>query len=95
MNETLKNCQKKMYFNLTDEETQACLEALAKRQAEFEEINSNFPKLVEVAPMTHTITIDEVILREDVPVASPSVEELFKNASHVNGREIEVPKVVE
>ena len=44
--------------------------------------------------MTHALDDFEFSLREDVATASVPIEDALRNAGAVEGREIEVPKVV-
>jgi len=94
VNKVIENATAKMYIKLSDEELKIVTKALEVMTNDFMVINKNFPKLSALEPMTHTIQIDEVILNEDIPCEPTDVKELLKNATHVNGREIEVPKVV-
>ena len=45
--------------------------------------------------MTHALDDFVFELREDVATETPAIEDLLKNADAVDGREVEVPKVVE
>lgn len=94
MNDKVSDYAKKMYIKLEPAEIEIAENALDNMESDFKEIIVNFPEINTLRVMTHTIEIDDVILRDDNPIESPEISELFKNASHVNGREIEVPKVV-
>ena len=83
-----------LMIGLTPEENKMVLD-------EFEIIDANINKInkiegiEKVQPMTHTLDDFEVELREDVAEESPSIEELLANCDFKDGREVEVPKVVE
>ena len=48
-----------------------------------------------VAPMTHALDDFTYELREDIAEESIPIEDALKNAGKTDGREIEVPKVVD
>ena len=49
----------------------------------------------ELEPMTHCLDDLEVLLREDIAEPSIPLKEALRNAGAAQGREIEVPKVVD
>lgn len=67
---------------------------------EFEIIDNNInkineiPNIKEVKPMTHALDDFVFELREDVAEDSISIEDALSNCDQVDGREVEVPKVV-
>ena len=83
-----------LMIGLTPEENKMVLD-------EFEIIDKNINKINNIEgidkaePMTHALDNFEVELREDVAEESPSIEELLANCDKKDGREVEVPKVVE
>ncbi len=83
----------KLLIGLTREENQMVLD-------EFDIIDQNcdivseIPGIDTVEPMTHALDDFVVELREDEAEDSVPIEELLKNADEVNGREVEIPKVV-
>jgi aspartyl/glutamyl-tRNA(Asn/Gln) amidotransferase C subunit len=83
-----------LMIGLTPEENKMVLD-------EFEIIDKNINKINNIEgidkaePMTHALDNFEVELREDVAEESPSIEELLANCDFKDGREVEVPKVVE
>ena len=91
--EEIEHHASKMMINITEKEIKEIINDLEALSLEFDKIDS-INGIKDVEPMTHTIDIPECILRSDIPIDSPPIEELFKNATHVNNREIEVPKVV-
>ena len=68
---------------------------------EFNIIDENINKINKiegienVKPMTHALDDFKFVLREDECTPTPDIEDLLKNADAVDGREVEVPKVVE
>jgi aspartyl/glutamyl-tRNA(Asn/Gln) amidotransferase C subunit len=83
-----------LMIGLTPEENKMVLD-------EFEIIDNNINKINKIegiekaTPMTHALDDFECELREDVAEESPSIEELLANCDKKDGREVEVPKVVE
>lgn len=67
---------------------------------EFEAIDENIDLInkiegiSEVKPMTHALDDFEFVLREDVVVESPSIDELLANCDESEDGEVIVPKVV-
>ncbi len=84
----------KLLFNLTPEENEMVLD-------EFEIIDETIDLINEIEglealePMTHCLDDFIFELREDEPETSIPIDEALKNAGQIEGREIEVPKVVE
>lgn len=68
---------------------------------EFEVIDKNIdiineiPNISEVEPMTHALDGFTCSLREDEIEESIPIEDALRNAGKIDGREIEVPKVVD
>lgn len=92
--EMVDNLADKLLIGLTPEENQMVLE-------EFEIIDKNIDiineieGLSEIEPMTHTLDDFECVLRDDEAQDSIPVDVALRNAAKTEGREIEVPKVVE
>lgn len=92
--EMVDNLADKLLIGLTREENKLVLD-------EFEIIDKNIDIINEldgldkVEPMTHTLDNFEYELREDVAKDSIPVDVALRNAAKTEGREIEVPKVVE
>ena len=82
-----------LLIGLTEEEKNMVFE-------EFEIIDNNInkineiPNIKEVKPMTHALDDFVFELREDVAEDSISIEDALSNCDQVDGREVEVPKVV-
>ena len=84
----------KLLIGLTEEENKMVLD-------EFEIIDKTIDMINEIdgieniEPMTHALDDFEFILRKDIASESISIEDALRNAGAVEGREIEVPKVVD
>ena len=84
----------KLLFNLTEEENQMVLD-------EFEVIDETIDLINKIdgidtlEPMTHALDAFVVDLREDIAEESIELKGALRNAGATEGREIEVPKVVE
>ena len=82
-----------LLIGLTEEEKNMVFE-------EFEIIDNNInkineiPNIKEVKPMTQALDDFVFELREDVAEDSISIEDALSNCDQVDGREVEVPKVV-
>lgn len=92
--EMVDNYAEKLLIGLTDEENKMVLD-------EFESIDKNIdlineiPNIKEVEPMTHALDDFVFELREDNAEESIRIEDALRNAGKTDGREIEVPKVVD
>ena len=91
--EMVNDYAEKLLIGLTEEENKQVLNEFDVIDASIDLINK-IPGINEVEPMTHCLDDFEVKLREDVAEDSVAIEELLANCERVNGREIEVPKVV-
>ena len=84
----------KLLIGLSEEENKMVLD-------EFEIIDKNIDKInlidgvSDAEPMCYALDNYVTELREDVAEESPSIEELLANCDFKDGREVEVPKVVE
>ena len=92
--EMVDDYAEKLLIGLTDEENKMVLD-------EFEAIDKNIdlineiPDIEKIEPMTHTLDDFVFELREDQARESIPIEDALRNAGATDGREIEVPKVVE
>lgn len=92
--EMVNDYAEKLLIGLTDEETKLVLD-------EFEIIDQNIDlinkisNIVEIEPMTHALDDFSFELREDIYTETIPIEEALRNAGATDGREVEVPKVVE
>lgn len=92
--EMVDDYAEKLLIGLTDEENKMVLD-------EFEEIDKNIsiineiPNIGSVEPMTHALDDFTFSLRDDIAEASIPIEDALRNAGKTDGREIEVPKVVD
>ena len=83
----------KLLIGLTEEENKQVLD-------EFEIIDKNIdvineiPNIKDVEPMTHCLDDFVCEFREDVVEESTDIELLLKNCDEYDGREVELPKVV-
>ena len=84
----------KLLIGLTLEENKMVLDEFEAIDKDIDIINTIKDKDI-VEPMTHTLDDFKYELRDDIPVDSPKVSELLRNAKKTMGSEIEVPKVVE
>ncbi len=84
----------KLLFNLSPEENKMVLD-------EFEEIDkgidliNDIEGIEKIVPMTHALEDTLCILREDIAEDGMPIENVLQNAGGIEGREIEVPKVVD
>lgn len=92
--EMVDNYANKLLFNLTSEENKMVLEEFDVIDKTIDLINE-IEGLNELEPMTHALDALEIDLREDVAEESIKVEDALRNAGATEGREIEVPKVVD
>ena len=83
-----------LMIGLTPEENKMVLDEFEIIDANINKIN-NIEGIDKVKPMTHALDDFECELREDVAEESPSIEDLLSNCDYKDGREVEVPKVVE
>ena len=92
--EMVDDYAEKLLIGLTDEENKMVLD-------EFESIDKNIdlineiPNIKEIEPMTHALDDFVIELREDIAEESIRIEDALRNAGKTDGREIEVPKVVD
>ena len=92
--EMVDDYAEKLLIGLTDEENKMVVD-------EFEAIDKNIdlineiPDIEKIEPMTHALDDFVFELREDVAKESIPIEDALRNAGATDGREIEVPKVVE
>jgi aspartyl/glutamyl-tRNA(Asn/Gln) amidotransferase C subunit len=92
--ETIDKLANLLMIGLTPEENKMVLD-------EFEIIDRNIDKINKIEgvsdakPMCYALDSYITELREDVVEESPSIEELLQNCDQKDGREVEVPKVVE
>ena len=93
--ETVDKLADLLLIGLTPEENKMVLD-------EFEIIDNNINNRInkikgieDAKPMTHCLDDFECVLREDVAIPSPSIDDLLSNCDAHDGKEVEVPKVVE
>ena len=83
-----------LMIGLTPEENKMILDEFKIIDANIDKIN-NIEGIENIKPMTHCLDDFKCELREDVAIESPSIDDLLANCDKVDGREVEVPKVVE
>ncbi len=92
--EMVDDYAEKLLIGLTDKENKMVLD-------EFEAIDKNIdlineiPNIETVEPMTHALDDFTFELRSDIAEESIPIEDALRNAGKTDGREIEVPKVVD
>lgn len=84
----------KLLIGLTPEENDLVLKEFDIIDANMQ-IIANIPNIKAVEPMTHALDDFEFTLREDIAGESIPIEDALRNAGATDGREIEVPKVVD
>ena len=84
----------KLLIGLTEEENKMVLDEFEIIDHTIDLINS-IPGIHEIEPMTHALDDFSVELREDEILESVPIEDVLRNALATEGREVEVPKVVE
>lgn len=84
----------KLLIGLSDEENKMVLEEFDAIDRNIDLINK-IPNIESVEPMTHALDDFTFELRSDIAKESIPIEDALRNAKATDGREIEVPKVVE
>ena len=92
--EMVDDYAEKLLIGLTDEENKMVLDEFEAIDTSIDLINK-IPNIVQVEPMTHALDDFTYELRKDVAEPSIPIEEALRNAGKTDGREIEVPKVVD
>lgn len=92
--EMVQDYADKLLIGLTPEENQMVLDEFGVIDRSIDNINA-IPNINDVEPMTHALDDFEFDLREDIAEPSVPIEEALRNAARTEGREIEVPKVVD
>lgn len=84
----------KLLIGLTPEENQMVLDEFEIIDEQINLINE-IPNINKIEPMTHALDNFEFNLRDDIAEESCDINDLLSNCDQFEGREIEVPKVVE
>ena len=84
----------KLLIGLTDEENKMVLDEFEAIDKSIDIINK-IPNIEKVEPMTHALDDFVFELRSDIAEESIPIEDALRNAGKTDGREIEVPKVVD
>lgn len=91
--EMINDYADKLLIGLSDEENEMVLKEFDKIDEDLNLV-SQIEGIENVLPMTHCLDNFEYVLRDDVIIPSPAIEELLQNSDVVDDREIVVPKVV-
>ncbi len=83
----------KLLIGLTKEENELVLKEFDDIDLHIDKLN-DIDGLSEVTPMTHCLDDFEFDLREDIANESCDIDDILRNSDRVNGREVEVLKVV-
>lgn len=83
----------KLLIGLTDEENKMVLDEFEIIDNTINTINE-IKEIQELEPMTHALDDFVYELREDEAEESIPIDDALRNAGRVDGREIEIPKVV-
>lgn len=83
----------KLLIGLSEEENQMVLDEFAIIDENLSKVDA-FENIKNVEPMTHCLDDFTFTLREDVVEPSIPIEDALKNCDKIEGREVEVPKVV-
>ena len=92
--EMVNDYAEKLLIGLTEEENKMVLDEFEIIDETIDIINE-IPELEKLEPMTHALDDFKFSLREDKDTESLPIKDALKNAGRVEGREIEVPKVVD
>ncbi len=92
--EMVDDYAEKLLIGLTDEENKMVLDEFEAIDKSIDIIN-NIEGIEKIEPMTHALDDFCFNLRDDIAKESISIEDALKNAAKIDGREIEVPKVVD
>jgi len=92
--EIVDSLANKLLIGLTPEENQMVLDEFEIIDETIDMIN-DIEGIENIEPMTHCLDDLEFSLREDIAEESIPIEDALRNARAVEGREIEVPKVVD
>ena len=92
--EMVDDYAEKLLIGLTEEENKMVLDEFEAIDKSIDIINE-IPNIENVEPMTHALDDFVFELRNDIAKDSISIEDALRNAGKTDGREIEVPKVVD
>ncbi len=92
--EMIDQYAEKLLIGLTREENKMVSDEFEIIDRDISRINE-IPNISDVEPMTHTLDDFTFELREDEAHESIPIKDALRNAGAVEGREVEVPKVVD
>ncbi|MBQ4583469.1 MAG: Asp-tRNA(Asn)/Glu-tRNA(Gln) amidotransferase subunit GatC [Bacilli bacterium] len=84
----------KLLIGLTEEENKLVLDEFEQIDKQIDLINE-IPNIENVTPMTHALDNFVTFLRDDEAKTSDDIDDILANAKDVEGREIQIPKVVD
>lgn len=84
----------KLLIGLTEEENKLVLDEFEQIDKQIDLINE-IPNIENVTPMTHALDDFVTFLREDIAKPSDDIDDILANAKDIEGREIQIPKVVD
>lgn len=84
----------KLLIGLTEEENKLVLDEFEQIDKQIDLINE-IPDIEKIIPMTHTLDDFVTFLREDIAKPSDDIDDILANAKDIEGREIQIPKVVD
>ncbi len=91
--ELVDELAEKLLIGLSTEENKMVLDEFAIIDENLQKVE-DIENIKNVEPMTHCLDDFTFSLREDVVTPSIPIEDALKNCEKVEGREVEVPKVV-
>lgn len=92
--EMVDDYAEKLLIGLTPEENQMVLDEFEIIDKSIDQINK-IEGLSDIEPMTHALDNFECAMRDDIAEEGIPLKDALRNAGSIEGREIEVPKVVE
>lgn len=84
----------KLLIGLTEEENKLVLDEFEQIDKQIDLINE-IPDIEKIIPMTHTLDDFVTFLRDDIAKPSDDIDDILANAKDIEGREIQIPKVVD
>ena len=84
----------KLLIGLTEEENKLVLDEFEQIDKQIDLINE-IPNIENVTPMTRALYDFVTFLREDIAKPSDNIDDILANAKDIEGREIQIPKVVD
>ena len=92
--EMVDNYANKLLIGLTEEENKLVLDEFEQIDKQIDLINE-IPNIENITPMTHALDNFVTFLRDDEAKTSDDIDDILANAKDIEGREIQIPKVVD